>query len=128
MIYHSDDLCRIDLGIGKSHCKTFEDVAKFLHISYKDFILDTLPKFIKYDILRITEVGEIKFIMLNPLMSRHQSLTYDIYKISTWADILDKEYILSKWEMAELLGKDINFIENLILKINKNKVDLLSKI
>lgn len=110
-----DSFGRIKYGENyQQYCRTFEDLAKVLDVSYNTIKQTLIPKMKKYDLVRVItitkghEFANESFISFNPVLVTN-GVFWDRWCVLTWRDVIEKYNLLSTKEINKILGCETNF-------------------
>lgn len=109
----------------QQYCRSYEDLAKAVGISYSTFRRNFLPKLKSNDIIREINIKNSydteRYISFNPALVTGGNF-YDRLEILVWKDIILKYQLLTEKQVKEIL-KDDNLIDNVKEKKKSKDID-----
>lgn len=106
---HIDRFGRIKYGSNyQQYCRSFEDFAKVLNVSYNTIKQTLIPKMRKYDLVRVItikkghEFADESYISFNPALVTN-GVFWDRWCVLTWKDVIEKYNLLSQKQIDKIL-------------------------
>ena len=119
---------RIKYGKNRNqYCRTYEDLAKVLEVSYNTLRQNLLPKLKENDILRVViidkNIYKTMYISFNPILLVGGGY-WDRWEVIIWYDVLLKHKLITMKEAKEITGlteKEITEEKDRLTSLYKHK-------